>query len=196
MAITPIQRIEIISKMESGGERMKVADKVGCAYNTVKRTMIDYANGKIDENGNYIRKKEIAKLQNCKNTPNLLQQVAKIKKEQNKQLLDVLRDDNRPLEIVSKILNLMNDEPRLKKELDKKGMGGLNTIIGTMLDKGLKFADLQLKRESAEYSNRLNETYDPNNDNFKKAAVEALKNINVDDVMSYVDKESMEEDSV
>ena len=184
MAITQQQKSSIIALYENGVKRGEIADKTKVAYNTVKNTIIRW---EAKKNKN----KKIAKIDD---EVAIMQEFAKIKKEQNKELLDVLRDDNRPLEIVSKILDLMNDEPRLKKELDKKGMGGLNTIIGTMLDKGLKFADLQLKKESAEYSNRLNETYDPNNDNFKKAAIEALKNINVDDVMSYVDKESMEED--
>jgi len=78
----------------------------------------------------------------------LLDKIHIVKEKQNEILLEKIMNDNRLNKAVDMILDLIVDEDTLKNELKKNGLRNLTGLLGTITDKGLKYADLQVKRKA------------------------------------------------
>ncbi len=117
--------------------------------------------------------------------------IKKLHREQTESLLNSLRKDYRPGQIVDKILTILNDEKALEKELKKNN--GFRNIVGAMkvmIDTGATANRDMRERDKAEQENILNTT-EVMNDNFENAMMKAIK-----DIESINFDELIEEDSL
>jgi hypothetical protein len=73
-----------------------------------------------------------------------------IKQESNESLIKMLKNDVRLPSIASKILNLMNDDEQLEKEINRNGLRPLATVLGILSDKSLKAKELDIKESKPE----------------------------------------------
>lgn len=100
----------------------------------------------------------------------LMNSVKEIKQEEYKNMLDVLRKDDRTVQIVNKILDIFNDDMQLSKEIDRSGLRPLATVLGVITDKVIKISELDLRKDSPESFNNV--TVINNADEMYRQAVE------------------------
>jgi len=131
------QRIEALWLIDES--KTSIAKKVGCVYNSVNK---------------YIKELEKkTKNKNEKNEKNeilqksIREQVVEIKEQQNLKLIETIINDDRMSKAADLILDILTDEDTLRAELSKGGIRGLTGLLGMITDKGLKFADLDIKRK-------------------------------------------------
>jgi len=114
-----------------------------------------------------------------------------LEKAQQKQMVKLYEmvEDNRAVQIVDKIYNGINKQTTIDNLLtSERGIGVLNTIMGTLLDKAIKVQELNYKRQLAELGiqNNVDEGY---NDNYiitmQKQSVKVLNSPE-----SYIDPSS------
>jgi len=112
--------------------------------------------------------------------PDFVSDIEQIKKQQNQDILNVLRNDSRVGKIVDHILDIMSNKDNLEAELKKKGLQPLTNAIGMLIDKALRYKS-------------MNDSVDDNvilqhDDGFDKAVEKAVSNINAKD---FIDKVSL-----
>ena len=90
--------------------------------------------------------------------------VKRVKIINTNDILDFIRKDKRMLEITDKILNIMNDEETLIKELDKKGLQPLTNAMGMMIDKALKLKSIEENVDALENGIKIKIVNDAPND--------------------------------
>jgi len=90
--------------------------------------------------------------------------VKRVKIINTNDILDFIRKDKRMLEITDKILNIMNDEKTLIKELDKKGLQPLTNAMGMMIDKALKLKSIEENVDALENGIKIKIVNDAPND--------------------------------
>jgi hypothetical protein len=90
----------------------------------------------------------------------------------------------------------MNNDDELALEVTRKGLGGLNTVFGTITDKAFKYEEVMIRREAMNLNNKIYESYDPGNDNFKKAMAKQLKGIDNVNFDKFIEEESKKESDV
>lgn len=128
-------RKEISIALGQGISRSQIAKKYNVAYNTVKRIEQDA----LDGNG-------MAKVYN---------ESAKIADQSTKNLLDLITSVQ-PYNIVRKIINILDDEDLLKKEIKQRGLNGANNIIKNLLDMAIKLERLKLDKEKQKFDQTHN----------------------------------------
>jgi hypothetical protein len=89
------------------------------------------------------------KSKNEKLQKDIRDQVIEIKEEQNRKLVDTIINDDRMTQAANLILDILTNEDTLRAELNKGGIRGLTGLLGMITDKGLKYADLQLKKKQS-----------------------------------------------
>lgn len=115
--LTDQKRKEIAIALGQGISRGKLAEKYDVSYNTIKRIHINATNGN-----------EMAKV---------YKESAEIADDSEKRLLNIL-EENTPYRIVKKIINILDDEELLKKEIKQRGVNGVNNIVKTFMDLAMK----------------------------------------------------------
>jgi len=122
----------------------------------------------------------------------LLDTVNKINKEHNESLLKYLRKDDRPRQIVNKVLDILNDDARLELELTKPQ--GFRNLVGAMkvvIDTGATANRDMREHDKAEQDNILNTT-EVMNDNFETAMIDAVKKIETMEFDELIEEDSLD----
>lgn len=161
--LNDLQRREVAIALGQGKSRSVLAAKYNVAYNTIKRIEVDAKNGN--------------------DVANVYKESAKIAKESEKRLLDIL-ESNTPFKIVSKIITILDDEDLLKKEIKQRGVNGVNNIIKTFMDLAIKNQDIKDRKDEEENHLRVEDN------NFKQAMLEAVKGLSEIDTKILEAKES------
>lgn len=133
---------------------------------------------------------EILKQPKYKNAQ-LLDSIKQINKEHNESLLKYLRKDDRPRQILDKVLAIINDNKTLEMELAKPN--GFRNLVGAMkvvIDNGISARKDQREEEKAEQENMLNTT-EVQNDNFENAIMNFVTNKKID-VDTLIEPDSLE----
>ena len=121
----------------------------------------------------------------------LLDSMKEIQQEHNESLLKMLRKDDRPRQIVDKILSKLNSEDILDAELKK---GGFRNVVGAMkvvIDNGIALSRDNREAQKAEQEKILNTT-EIQNDNFENAIMEFVKERKIDPE-ELIEPDSLEE---
>lgn len=139
MALTKSQKLKIESYWLADESKTQIAKRVGVVYNTVS----NYINKleKKTTNKNEINEK------NEKLQKDIRDEVIEIKEEQNRKLIETIINDDRMTKAADLILDILTDEDTLRAELTKGGIRGLTGLLGMITDKGLKYADLEIKKK-------------------------------------------------
>lgn len=121
----------------------------------------------------------------------LMDSIEEIDKEHNESLLKMLRNDDRPRQIVNKILDIINDDKQLETELKR---GGFRNVVGAMkvvIDNNISLSRDQREQDKANQDNMLNTT-EIQNDNFENAIMDFVKNKHIE-VDGLIEPDSLEE---
>jgi len=100
--------------------KSKIAQKVGVSRNSVIKILED---------------KSTVSEQFLKDAQN-------IERKSNESLLKMIQDDDRLPSIVSKILDIMNDDEQLTNEIKRNGLRPLATVLGILSDKSIRLAEM------------------------------------------------------
>lgn len=118
--------------------------------------------------------------------------ISEIQEEKNESLLDALRNDQRPKQIMNKILDILNDDEQLERELKKQQ--GFRNVVGAMkviIDTGVTARRDKRESDKAQQEKILNTT-ETMNDNFEKAIIESLQGFTKKDVTSLIEEDSLD----
>lgn len=127
--------------MASGYTKVKDAEKKKIlAYYAQDRTMQECAN-KFKRSKATI-KKIVDEGKDGKHG-DFMNEVKRIKSEKTESILDVLRGDERLKITIDLILAKFSNSDNIDAEVERSGLGGLNKIFGTIMDKALKFKQLE-----------------------------------------------------
>lgn len=78
------------------------------------------------------------------NNPNSFEhKVNQVKNQNSIDILGVLKNDKRLQITIDLILDQFSKKENIEKEVERSGLGGLNKIFGTIMDKALKFKQLE-----------------------------------------------------
>lgn len=163
MRLNDKQKKDILRRLGQGEKIAELAREHNVAYNTVKSLYSVAKSG-----GKYA---------------NILHNSEKIANDSDKKLLDLL-ESNAPYRIVSKIINLLDDDDLLLKEIKSRGVNGVNNIIKTFMDMAMKNQNIKDIRDSEENQLVIE------NDGFKETMLEAIKSLSVIDTKSLEARES------
>ena len=72
----------------------------------------------------------------------LLDTVNELNRESNDNLVRMLKNDTRLPDIANKILNIMNNDEQLEKEIERNGLRTLATVFGILSDKAMKALEM------------------------------------------------------
>ena len=122
--------------------------------------------------------------------------VEQINQQNTNKILDLLEDDD-TADIVKRYKKVIKDEANIKGAIN----GGFklqffSNTLGMLWDKAFKMEDLLLKRESMQLNNKIFETYNPGNDNFKKAMANQVKKLGEVNFDKFIEEESIKESDV
>ena len=118
-----------------------IAEKIGCSYNTAKKHVQRLNHQGINKSAISAKSEKIDK--------SIREQVIEIKEKQNAQLVETIINDDRMTKAADMILAILCNEDTLRGELKKAGIRNLTGLLGMITDKGLKYADLEVKRKHA-----------------------------------------------
>lgn len=166
----------------------KTKEVVWALYETEHLTKTEIARRLGISRGKVI---EILKQPKYKNEQ-LLDNINKINAEHNESLLKYLRKDDRPRQILDKVLDIINDDVRLEAELSKQN--GFRNIVGAMkivIDTGATANKDKREHDKAEQESILNTT-EVMNDNFEIAMMKAVETP-LEDYHSLIEEDSLEE---
>jgi len=116
---------------------------------------------------------EILKQPKYKNEQ-LMDSIEEIEQEHNESLLKMLRNDDRPRQIVNKILDIINDDKQLETELKR---GGFRNVVGAMkvvIDNNISLSRDKREEDKAQQERILNNN-EVQNDNFENAIMDFVK---------------------
>lgn len=82
---------------------------------------------------------------NRENNPQFIKELEQVKRDKERNILDILRSDNRLNNIIDNILDVLQDKGNVQNEFERKGFTGLNAVMGTIFDKALKYQQMQLE---------------------------------------------------
>ncbi len=122
----------------------------------------------------------------------LLDSMKEITEEHNKSLLEYLKKDDRPRQIVNKVLDIINDDETLELELKKQG--GFRNLVGAMkvvIDNGVSVSRNQREADKANQEKVLNTT-EIQNDNFENAMFNFISNKRIEP-SGLIEPDSLEE---
>jgi predicted DNA-binding protein YlxM (UPF0122 family) len=113
--------------------------------------------------------------------------IEKREQEQENEIADLLKQlqGDTPKEIVSKILNIMNNQEALELEFLERGLDPLNRVLGTISDKIIKLHEIEQKQQ-------MLEEQEVAQDNFFNAMTKALERLT--DVEGLVDEASLDDE--
>lgn len=95
---------------------------------------------------NTIRKYKVNKLhKRSEQTEHFKQEYKKIKEEEHQKLIGMMKNDNRAASIIDRMLNIMDDDKILKKQEVRV----LLTGYGIIIDKAIKYEQLEISRQQA-----------------------------------------------
>lgn len=102
---------------------------------------------------NTIRKYKVNKLhKRSEQTAHFKQEYKRIKEEEHQKLIGMMKNDNRAASIIDKMLNIMNDDKLLKKTDIRTMLTGYGIII----DKAIKYEQLEISRKQAKDGFNIN----------------------------------------
>jgi len=138
-------------------------------------------------NNKFGRSKSTVKriIDKAKNNGNFSNKVEQIKNRNTRQILDVLNNDKRIIKTIDNILDVFQDKNNVKKEFDRKGFQGLNAVMGTIMDKALKYQQMQLELKGGADKDLMVD------DGFDEAYKKSMAKMNVKDM---IEPDSMDED--
>lgn len=113
--------------------------------------------------------------------------------QQTKEMLEMIKGDERLTSITGKILELFNNDEELKREIQKSGLKSLATIYGVLADKVIRVSDLHLRVEKQTFDTIMNSS-ETMNDNFEKAIIDSLKSFNSNNTTALIEPDSIEEE--
>ena len=102
---------------------------------------------------NTIRKYKLNKLhKRSEQTEHFKQEYKRIKEIEHQRLIGMMKNDNRAAKIIDKMLDIMNDEKTLKKQ----DIRVLLTGYGILIDKAIKYEQLEVNRKQAKDGYTIN----------------------------------------
>lgn len=134
MAATKLQIEQIKKAYEDGLTEQEICSLTRLSRNTIRK----YKVNKLSKRSEQIE--------------HFKQEYKKIKEIEHNKLIDMMRNDNRATQIIDKILNIMNDDKLLKKT----DVRTLLTGYGILIDKAIKYEQLEVNRKQAKDGYTIN----------------------------------------
>ena len=133
----------------------EIANTLGISYNTVKSTLVKSGQHKKVQN------EKIAKLKNASfekigyDKP-INERLNEVRQEVYNDILKEIYNDDRIRGFINKVLNTVDNEDEIQKELEKYGIKALVTSFGIVTDKLHKIKELEYKEKQIDNDSKLN----------------------------------------